>query len=187
MADIDEERLRRELGENPVRYLDRQISAIPDNSSLFFARVKGIDKLAVIQSWIAVERNLERGPRDHVVEILERRKNHLLDVGERPDLLTTPDETRPDRYQRRQEDRDLPPTEITWLDQDGEEFDRSTRGVPKNDRLSKYLEKRKAEAEAEDQEISVASAGAGDVAVAPDGGELLDDQDAADVKGGDSA
>lgn len=174
MADIDEERLKERIGENPVRYLDRPISSIPDNSSLFLGRVKGIDKLAVIQSWIAVERNLDREgcPRDHVVEILERRKNHILDVGERPDLLTTPNDERPERFQRRQEDRDLPPVEYTWLNADGEAYERG--GVPKNDRLSRYLKERKAEAEAEDQEITVASAGAGEVAVAPDGGRELD-------------
>jgi len=88
-------RLREDIGEDPARFLDRplleygfQTGAAP----LVKARIAGIDYLDVIRAWIAVERRLDRGPRDNVIRWLERREETLQAKGERDDRLESLDD-----------------------------------------------------------------------------------------------
>lgn len=109
-------RLKDQIGENPVRFLDQKIAEIPESPTSFFrARVEGIDRIEVVRAWQAAERRLasERGrqPRQHVLEILEQRAEWLEDHGERPaDLLAEWPHELPDRYQSA--DRRVPEKEV---------------------------------------------------------------------------
>jgi len=117
-------RLKRKLGENPARFLDHELvdrgSRHTDRTlqRLARARIRGIDKIGVVNAWIAVERKLDRGPRDRIIDLLEERKAYLEEYGERPDLATASLDERPSRYQPH--DRDLPEAEVTIVTRDGE-------------------------------------------------------------------
>jgi len=83
-------KIEEHIGENPARFLDRPLfGGGKDVSSPFLiakARIDGIDRLEVVNAWIAVERNPKtRGPRDKVLSLLEDRKRFLKEHGERPD------------------------------------------------------------------------------------------------------
>lgn len=98
-ASPDRERfpqLKDDLGEDPARFLDHQLVST-EWSEIVRSRIQGIDRLAVINAWIAIERRLERGPRDTVIDLLEQRRAWLQDHGERPEELREADD-RPDRY-----------------------------------------------------------------------------------------
>lgn len=73
-----------EIGEDPARFLDVDVLADDGARELLLSRIRGIDRLGTINAWIIVERKLERGPRDRIVELLERRREHLLETGGRP-------------------------------------------------------------------------------------------------------
>lgn len=113
------------LGEDPGRFLDQDLlTGEGDHPALFaLARIRGIDSIERVNAWIAVERRLDRGPRDAVIERLEDRREFLEEVGERPG----PDECSraAERSRRRLADRDLGSASWTWLDQDGEPYERS--------------------------------------------------------------
>ena len=104
------------IGENPARFLDCPLFSGSPGSSPFLtkARIDGIDRFPVVNAWIAIERKLERGPRDRVIELLEDRKRELQQNGERPDLEDQNiDELR----------EEVEPTEsvAVWPDRDGGE------------------------------------------------------------------
>jgi len=84
-------RLRSDIGEDPARFLDHELVTDEDMRRLVFARIRGIDTIATCRAWVAVERNLDRGPREKVIETLERRLDTLEQIGERPDRLTERD------------------------------------------------------------------------------------------------
>ena len=82
-------RLKAKLGENPARFLDHDLIERGNRHTdhtlqrLVRARIRGIDRLEVVNAWIAVERKLDRGPRDRIINLLEQRKAFLEDHGER--------------------------------------------------------------------------------------------------------
>jgi hypothetical protein len=100
-----------QIGEDPARWLDRdllkrtcvrqqadqtasrqQVRLIEDTDTstpakLLRARIRGIDKLSVLARWYEVENQLDRGPRDQVIALLDERKRDLKELGERPDRL----------------------------------------------------------------------------------------------------
>jgi len=82
-------KVQQHIGEDPARFLDRSLIAPSDIGGSPFliakARIDGIDRLSVVNAWIAVEKNLDRGPRDKVLSLLEDRKRYLEEHGERPD------------------------------------------------------------------------------------------------------
>ena len=97
-------KLKSDIGENPARFLDQHIPRNPDSpGSMFIARVRGIDHLEVIGAWQATERRLaaeqDREPRSHVMEILDQRRQHLLEHGER----SLPELTAGERRERARE------------------------------------------------------------------------------------
>jgi len=106
------ERLRRDLNEDPARFLDRDIfdhgqvrleerenpqwnesnqRVVRDESvsapgEMIRDRIAGIDDLEVARAWRAVERGLDRTPeggRDVVIEFIEDRIDELQEHGER--------------------------------------------------------------------------------------------------------
>lgn len=80
--------LRDQIGEDPARFLDHRIFGNPCGMGrLMHARIQGIDDLETIRAWRAVERNIDRGPRDRVLEWLDEREQELEEIGERPDRL----------------------------------------------------------------------------------------------------
>lgn len=118
-------RLKQKLGENPARFLDHDLVERGNRHTdhtlqrLVRARIRGIDRLEVVNAWIAVERKLARGPRDLIIELLEDRKQYLEAHGERPDdLRSTPAHELPERYQPT--DRDSPDKECYIITSDGE-------------------------------------------------------------------
>lgn len=96
-SDRDRERfpeVAARIGEDPARYLDRPLLE-PDRegsdpSFVIVVRIRGIDYLDVIGSWIGVERALERGPRDEVLGWLHQRAESLEAHGERGDRPVGP-------------------------------------------------------------------------------------------------
>jgi len=81
--------LRDHLGEDPARFLDQPLFGTHSNPGrLMRDRIRGIDEVEVVRAWRAVERNLDRGPRDKVLEWLDEREDELEEIGDRPDRLS---------------------------------------------------------------------------------------------------
>lgn len=114
-------KLREEIGEDPAQYLDvpmfRDDGVTPLRTA--FSRIQGIDRIPVVNAWLAVERNLPRGPRDRVVAKLRERRQFLEEHGERPDELPASEGSA--RYRAREVREDVS-CEYEWVDQeDGEQ------------------------------------------------------------------
>ena len=75
--------LREDIGEDPARFLDRDLLSDSNSRMLALARIRGIDRYAVASAWLAVERQIERGPRARIVDQLEERKEFLSVAGDR--------------------------------------------------------------------------------------------------------
>jgi hypothetical protein len=72
--------VKERIDEDPARWLDREpLGKTAD------ARIDGIDFLDVVDAWVRVEAELERGPRREVIAKLNQRKAWLEEHGERPD------------------------------------------------------------------------------------------------------
>lgn len=71
-------RLKERIGEDPARYLD--VDSI-DDLQLARARIRGIDFLATLRAWRAVERQL--GPWPKVLEWLDEREAELETISDR--------------------------------------------------------------------------------------------------------
>jgi hypothetical protein len=130
--------LKAELGEDPERFLDRPVS-IDDQWPM--ARINGIDSLAVVRAWKAIERKLGRddgGPREQIMQLLEDREQYLEEHGDRAD-----------RTAGKTHDRELEPAVVT------------INGEPADDRRQS-AKQRLAELRADDDR---------DATVATDGGE----------------
>ncbi|MFC7134363.1 MULTISPECIES: hypothetical protein [Salinibaculum] len=118
--------LREKIGEDPARFLDRPLfdsgSQYNTEPGWFIQkRIEGIDSKRVINFWLQIEHQLDRGPREKIVEMLERRASRLDEIGERPDRLEERD------------GRDRPPGEW-YIVRDGEakpwdEVDRNAAGA----------------------------------------------------------
>lgn len=126
-AEADRERfpeIEASIGEDPADVLDRDvIERGPKHTSKtarpqLVARIRGIDYLGVVNAWIQVERALDRGPREPVMELLERRRDWLLENGDRDDRLDG-------------ERTPAAPKDAVWFDEDGEVYDRSTSATSK--------------------------------------------------------
>lgn len=99
--------LREDIGEDPAYYLDAPIIR---RGRMMRARIRGIDFFDVLSAWKAVERRLDRGPRDRVIGWLNEREAYLEEHGERPD-----------RGGRR-ELRDVEPVETVRYDENGRPY-----------------------------------------------------------------
>lgn len=119
----DVEAMRETIGEDPGRFLDRPLvdGAQHTSSPAMFirARIRGIDRIDVVRAWIAVERRLDRGPREHIIELLEAREVRLEAIGERPARLAA---TR--------SDRDVPETQWSHNGEPWDAGDRCVASVP---------------------------------------------------------
>jgi len=117
-------RLKDDIGENPARFLDHSVVEHGEGHTdhtlarMVLDRIGGIDRLEVVRAWKDVERRLDRGPRDAVINLLDQREEVLQEHGERPDLRNASLDERPDRYQPHR--RDLPPADVTVEKADGE-------------------------------------------------------------------
>lgn len=80
------ENLKADIGEDPARYLavDRV-----DDLHLARARIRGIDFLATLRAWRAVERRL--ADRDKVHEWLDERESELEEIGDRDERMADQD------------------------------------------------------------------------------------------------
>lgn len=78
--------VREKIGEDPARFLDYHS---PGDLHLARARISGIDRQEVIVEWLRVERELERGPRERVIEWIQERNREILERGNRDDQLAT--------------------------------------------------------------------------------------------------
>ncbi|WP_340099465.1 hypothetical protein [Salinibaculum salinum] len=90
------QKINDEIGEDPAQWLDKPLFKSPERNSTSAGwaiqhRIKSIDSFAVLGAWKGVERNLERGPRDRVMKMLNERAQELEDIGERPDRLQARD------------------------------------------------------------------------------------------------
>lgn len=81
--------LQEDIGEDPARFLDRDLLS---ERNLALARIRGIDHLAVCRAWIAVERRIDRGPRQRILDELQDREEFLQHSGDRDER--TPDDPR---------------------------------------------------------------------------------------------
>jgi len=141
-------RLRRELNEDPARFLDRDLfdhgqvrleprenpewnesnqRAVRDDDvsapgEMMRDRIRGIDSIAVARAWRAVERGLDRTPeggRDVIIEFIETRLDELEEHGERDLPGLSPEEQR-ERAVEAYESV-APKPDAVYLDEDGEE------------------------------------------------------------------
>jgi hypothetical protein len=74
-------------GEDPARWLDWQILGDGDREFMVRTRIASIDEIGLCRAWIAVERDLDRSTRRHIITRLEQRIQELEEIGERPDRL----------------------------------------------------------------------------------------------------
>lgn len=81
------------IGEDPARWLDQPLgdrgpshTAVGGRLSAF-ARIRGIDYVHVAVAWIEVERQLERGPRQEIVDALKERIGWLNQQGDRDERI----------------------------------------------------------------------------------------------------
>ncbi|MFY4814577.1 hypothetical protein ACOJIV_18045 [Haloarcula sp. AONF1] len=103
--------IKAEIGEDPARWLDQNLlertvvrqevdptsefgemrlvedTDVSTPGQLVLSRIRGIDSLLVIRYWLEAEHDLERGPRDTIVDALQARADTLKRIGERPDRL----------------------------------------------------------------------------------------------------
>jgi hypothetical protein len=103
--------LKDEIGEDPARYLD--VERVED-LQLARARIRGIDSLATLRAWKAVERNLSANGvvsehhRQQVMQWLDEREAYLEEHGDRDERVEPGGRT------------PSPPAEWSWPDRDGE-------------------------------------------------------------------
>lgn len=124
-------KLKSDIGENPARFLDREIPEREERWPMMFAgRLRGIDRLEVVGAWRATERRLaadrDRQPRQHVLDALTERERYLLENGERPQSSEEYfHEECPGRFAPRA-GRDIPEKKVSWVERDrhGEEVER---------------------------------------------------------------
>lgn len=121
--------VKRAIGEDPARFLDHQLvergPAHTDETMqrLVRARIRGIDRRDVAARWLAVERDLERGPRRTIIDWLTDRMAELDERGDRPDRLPAGPRRPPEAYEQDAE------TPVRFVDEDGEEYQRSATHV----------------------------------------------------------
>lgn len=83
------------VGEDPARFLDHDLVGDDDARRLAVARIEGIDRLQVLNCWKQCERALNRDTRGQVMVLLDRRRDYLMEHGERDDWSRAdPDEIR---------------------------------------------------------------------------------------------
>ena len=78
-----------EHGENPARFLQEDIaidSGDGTSGELMFARIRGLESVALVRYWVAMERRLAsiegRDPRDRIIRALAERERQLEEHGE---------------------------------------------------------------------------------------------------------
>ena len=78
-----------EYSENPARFLQEPIQIdVGDGTTgeLMFARIRGIETIALVRYWVAMERRLAsikgRDPRERVLQALAQRERYLEEHGE---------------------------------------------------------------------------------------------------------
>lgn len=110
------------IGEDPARFLDRDTRGRDplDALRLPIARIRGIDRLEVLARWQAVARDLDAHPA--IIDALRTRGNTLREHGERPRRDPDPDALRKRAAELAPED----PRDAVFLDEDGEEYVRSS-------------------------------------------------------------
>ncbi|USZ75645.1 hypothetical protein NGM07_20005 [Halorussus vallis] len=113
-------KLKDDIGENPAQFLDRPLRSDGELPLMIRDRIKGIDRLAVLHAYRAVERKLQRGKdiqnlpdsvdpdaldfyehdiepgRQRVLDALDARQQYLEEHGER----NLPDWTAEERRER---------------------------------------------------------------------------------------
>jgi hypothetical protein len=70
------------IGEDPARFLDIELSSDGIGTGPFAltaARIRSLESVAVVNAWLQVEADLERGPRKPVIKRLNQRKRELAD------------------------------------------------------------------------------------------------------------
>lgn len=103
------------INEDPAQFLDHDLDADHDQRRLAVGRIEVIDYLGVVNAWIQVERQLDRGPRDPIIELLEQRREWILEHGDRDERLEAAGERTP-----------APPKSVIWIDEDGEPYQRTS-------------------------------------------------------------
>lgn len=148
-------RLKDEIGEDPAKWLDRQLVRPPEPGTtppkaFVWSLIDGIDSIERCRAWKAVERSLatrdDREPRQAILERLDEREQELREIGERDDRLPDADE-----LQRRRERSETVGSCVEWVD-DGEPYERNS--VPSSSKMRQRLEERREQKEADDQEES---------------------------------
>jgi len=115
--------LSAEHGENPARFLQEPIQIdVGDGTTgeLMFARIRGIETIALVRYWVAMERRLAsiegRDPRERVLQALAQRERYLEEHDEGlAQAGMTPAERREAAAERDAE------SVAVLLDKDGEE------------------------------------------------------------------
>jgi hypothetical protein len=101
--------VQEDIGEDPARYLD--VERV-EELQLARARIRGIDFIAVVRAWKAVERNLY--PRPKVLEWLDEREAELKEIGDRDERMAAQD------IEARREATPSTESVATFSDRDGE-------------------------------------------------------------------
>ncbi|WP_440989267.1 hypothetical protein [Haloarchaeobius baliensis] len=114
------ERIVEAIGEDPARFLDHDLVGDDDARRLAVARIEGIDRLQVINCWKQCERALARDTREKVLALLDRRRDYLLEHGERGD-----------RPRRDPETIEEWSAETIYLDADGNPVERGRSATAK--------------------------------------------------------
>ena len=110
-------RTRERIGEDPARWLDRELITDADRREIVLTLIDSMDSIERVRAWRACElrlanpqdddtpRNPLEEPRPRIMQRLDQREEWLELHGERPD-----------RLEPREHNRDLPPVETEWVD-----------------------------------------------------------------------
>lgn len=118
--------LKDDVGEDPARFLDHDLVS-SEWSAIVEFRIRGIDRLPVLRAWLAIERRLDRGPRDYVIDLLEERERFLQEHGDRPRDLRDADDLSERYYPGGRPDPEDVELETNLLN--GEPFEEVDRSV----------------------------------------------------------
>lgn len=135
------QRLADDLGEDPGRFLDlpgAEQQALR-RDTLVRARIEGIDRRKTLAAWRAYERRraAERGaePRDGIMRALDAVEDALDRGGARRDADEIGDHA--ERHREALANVDLDAGEATWLDEDGEEYQRNATHITSSSLVSR--------------------------------------------------
>lgn len=118
------------VGEDPARWLDRDVLEDGDAGPLIASRIRGIRSIEVIEAWVRVEQELDRPTRTGILDRLKARADELREA--EPVELSV--------ARARERETETVASNGVFLDEDGEELSERQRRTFSTSALSQSAE-----------------------------------------------